>query len=70
MGSGIVEPLSSAVHAYAADIRVSFATAAEVHIEAEVRDEYGGLCGERYVYTARGTAGMMDAVVLVITMAQ
>lgn len=70
LGPGVVEPLTSAVHAYAADIRVSFATAGEIHIEAEVRDEYGGLCGERYLYTAQGKAGMMDAVVLVITMAQ
>ncbi len=70
MGLGIAEPLSKAVHAYAGDIRVSFATAGELRIDAEVRNEYGDLCGERYCYTARGEAGAMDAVVLVITMAQ
>ena len=70
MGPGIAEPLSNAVQAYAADIRVSFATAGELRIDAEVRNEYGDLCGERYCYTAFGEPGAMDAVVLVITMAQ
>ena len=68
--SGIVEPLSQPIESYVADIRVSFATAGEVLIKAEVFDENGRLFGERYAYKARGVPGALDAVVLVITMAR
>ncbi len=68
--SGIVEPLSQSIESYVADIRVSFATAGEVLIKAEVHDENGRLFGERYAYKARGVPGALDAVVLVITMAR
>ena len=68
--SGIVEPLSQSIESYVADIRVSFATAGEVLIKAEIHDGNGRLFGERYVYKARGVPGALDAVVLVITMAR
>ena len=68
--SGIVEPLSASIESYVADIRVSFATAGEVLIKAEVIDKDGKLFGERYCYKARGGPGTIDAVVLVMTMAR